>query len=73
MTYNTLDTKSHLRDRISHYDLILQQNKMPLLNSFIEEEKHLCIQHLRRLQEIDVIALIEAKRSAFRFLHTKST
>jgi len=38
-----MDTKEYLRDRIDHYDLLLEAGKVELFNPLIKEWRQECI------------------------------
>tara|TARA_B100002019_G_scaffold234869_1_gene209125 strand:- start:660 stop:872 length:213 start_codon:yes stop_codon:yes gene_type:complete len=58
------DTKTYLREIIEHYDLILEQKKIPEeLNSFIQEEKYKCLHHLRKIRELDLMIMLSGNVS----------
>ena len=61
----SLDTKEHLIGLVEHYDLLLKSNHIPELNSFINDERNLCIHHIDKLKAIDMEAMLLAKQSAF--------
>ena len=60
------DTKTYLRELVDHYDQILNSNSG--LSSFIKEliieEKHKCLEQLRKIKEIEVEMMLMANALA---------
>ena len=59
-----MDTKDYLRDLIDHYNIILSQNKVSELNSFIQEEQQKCQHRLYKLKTLDMEATLTANAFA---------
>ena len=55
-----IDTKQYLAELIQHYNILLEQNKVEELNSFIQEEKLKCQVKLYKLRELDMEAMFLA-------------
>ena len=62
-----MDTKEYLRDRIDHYDLLLEAGKMELFNPLIQEMRRKCINKLYRLREVDMEAMFTGSAFASQF------
>ena len=67
-----LDTRLHLVELIQHYDLILENEDLPLniFKTLIQEEKYSCMHKLRKIREADMVGMIMANASASAFLFT---
>ena len=62
-----MDTKEYLRDRIDHYDLLLEAGKVELFNPLIKEWRQECINKLYRLREVDMEAMFTGSAFASQF------
>ena len=62
-----MDTKEYLRDRIGHYDLLLEAGKVELFNPLIQEMRRKCINKLYRLREMDMDAMFTGSAFASQF------
>ena len=62
-----MDTKEYLRDRIDHFDLLLEAGKMELFNPLIKEWRQECINKLYRLREMDMEAMFTGSAFASQF------
>ena len=62
-----MDTKEYLRDRIDHYDLLLEAGKMELFNPLIKEWRQECINRLYRLREVDMEGMFTGSAFATQF------
>ena len=62
-----MDTKKYLRDRIDHYDLLLEAGKVELFNPLIKEMRRKCINKLYRLREVDMEAMFTGSAFASQF------
>ena len=62
----------HLVELIQHYDLILENEDLPLniFKTLIQEEKYSCMHKLRKIREADMVGMIMANASASAFLFT---
>ena len=62
-----MDTKEYLRDRIDHYDLLLEAGKMELFSPLIKEWRQEFINKLYRLREMDMEAMFTGSAFASQF------
>ena len=62
-----MDTKEYLRDRIDHYDLLLEAGKVEPFNPLIKEWRQECINKLYRLREVDMEAMFTGSAFASQF------
>ncbi len=62
-----MDTKEYLRDRIDHYDLLLEAGKVELFNPPIKEWRQECINRLYRLREVEMKAIFTGSAFASQF------
>ena len=67
-----MDTKEYLRDRIDHYDLLLEAGKVEPFNPLIKERRQECINKLYRLREVDMEAMFTGSAFASQFHIMKS-
>ena len=62
-----MDIKEYLRDRIDHYDQLLEAGKVELFNPLIREWRQECINKLYRLKEVDMEAMFTGSAFASQF------
>ena len=68
-----MDTKEYLRDRIDHYDLLLEAGKVEPLNPLIKEWRQECINKLCRLRQVDMEAMFTGSAFASQFHITNTS
>ena len=70
---SSLDKRKHYghkrisRDRIDHYDLLLEAGKIEIFNPLIKEWRRECINKLYRLREVDMEAMFTGSAFASQF------
>ena len=62
-----MDTNEYLRDRIDHYDLLLEAGKVDLFNPLTKEWRQECINKLYHLREMDMQAMFTGSAFASQF------